>query len=655
MKISIEESINAFNHALMAGKFLVCDSQGYWFTNKWGNYFLRMMSFEEKSLINAAKAVCKILESLEKAPVCFSNHSNQPSIQIIDFQSYIFASQALLKRLKVFSSKNSVFARDTLNRLLVGLLYRLEGVNGGLDPVPASPEIIDQLALLALEWKLNQTVFKHKYLTITDNIVMQEVCQYPELIHIILANDFLREEFFLWTLRDRISVRSFIEFPAIQRKLVDCSLNGRIGRLGGHFLKIQKKAADEVEGSFWKILTLPFEGKDISILDEQKIVLFRGNYGFTIAQVFKVFKNKHCETGNLEFMAEGIINWNTHLWGWWDEKLQEYQKIDLGQPMWWKQLPVLEVLTLKQARSKYGKHLDGSHWNISATATRQSPTLDYRESHAYSSIAIPIEKGNYIVYPFGKFATRFPATLLNAFANLGETSEATIAYPDENIFYTHRQRTRFSYALTKEQGLKCMELIKQDMLSALQGDFIYQIQSENCAKWSYKLIEKVMGIHRVPNLFQMPFLDSEPEGIMKMLFICVKSLPKSWQIPVTTFCHLPLGATKGRWIVEQGRRVWKSLTHHSFWADTLIYHPALLHKQQEVGVLGHYVAAGVTGTDTNFTIICQNLWQKLICPKSFKSWLFDFVKFAGLKDRNTINIELLIKSFAINLEFPISS
>ncbi|HEY4832031.1 MAG TPA: hypothetical protein VIH61_05665, partial [Waddliaceae bacterium] len=342
MKISIEQNINTFALAIRMGDFLACNSRGRWYTtNGWRSYFLRFLGFEERSLINAANALRKILETLEKTPVRFSKDSNQPTTQVVDFQSYISATKALLERMKTYSSKNSIFARDVLNRLLIGLLYRLEEVNGGLDPVPVSAEIINKLSLLALEWKLSQPVFKHKHLSITDSMVMQEVCHYPEIINIILANKHLRDEFFLWTLRDKISVRSFVEFPSMQRKLVDSVLNGRIGRLGGSSLKIQKEAVnDEIDGISWKILALPFEGKDINILDEQHIVMFRGNYGLTMSEIFKVFKNKRSKVGNLEFMSGGIINWNSHLWGWWNEDAQEYQKVDLGQLMWWKQLPV---------------------------------------------------------------------------------------------------------------------------------------------------------------------------------------------------------------------------------------------------------------------------------------------------------------------------
>jgi hypothetical protein len=401
----------------------------------------------------------------------------------------------------------------------------------------------------------------------------------------------------VWAIRDGISILPFIAYPRIQKKIVLSGLNGRIGRMGGGSLKIQKvRNGQHPTGVLEKVLTLPFEGRQLSILDDRRIVLFRGNYALTIGEIFEAFKNKKYEPGNLEFMAEGIINWNDHFCGWWYEDAQRYQVIDLSQREWWKQLPLHEILTLKQARKKYGSYLDGRQWNCTTIATRLTSTLDPENSHAYTSVAIPLGDSSYAVYPFGKYAFQFPSTFLAAVKNLGETVDATVAYPDENVYYTHRQRARLSFALSEEQGKAYMESIKRDMVLSRQGNFVYQIESENCAKWTQNKIEEILGNSHVPNLFQIAYLDLEPQGFLALMFTIVKSLPARWQIPITTFLHLPLGAYKGRWIWEDGKRVWKSLTHHSFWQDTVLYHPAVLHRQQEQRIFGRYVASGIRFT-----------------------------------------------------------
>ena len=159
---------------------------------------------------------------------------------------------------------------------------------------------------------------------------------------------------------------------------------------------------------------------------------------------------------------------------------------------------------MKQARERFGPHLDGRQWSIAAVATRQYANLDFEGAHAYSSTAIPTDRGHNAVYTFGKYSVKFPQDLLRAFLNIGQTSEATIACPDENTFYTHRQRSHYCFTVSEEQGLAYLDSIKKDMLIARAGNFVYQIESENCAKWAHEKIEAVVGAHRIPNVFQMP-------------------------------------------------------------------------------------------------------------------------------------------------------
>ena len=47
-------------------------------------------------------------------------------------------------------------------------------------------------------------------------------------------------DFFTWILRDGLDSSPYVEFPAHQRLIVKSNLRGRIGRLGGDLLRIQK-------------------------------------------------------------------------------------------------------------------------------------------------------------------------------------------------------------------------------------------------------------------------------------------------------------------------------------------------------------------------------------------------------------------------------
>lgn len=603
----IHGNVSTFIDALKSESPLRITSDGEWKALNFFHARIEDILFgKESRWLKLAKGFKQALEELERVPVLFSTSD----VQIVNYEHYREGASILLEKLESFDSTAARKALADLKRALVAMEYRLEEANGGY-PVGGLPQ--DQLKDLfesARDWKNKQTFIKHKELSLHDKSALEEVGRHPAFLKLLFSDHDLLEAFFLWSLRDRISPRVFIEYPATQKKLSACYLDGRLGRMGGRHLKI-KKVYNTDSGAFEKIVTLPFEGKDINILDDTKAVLFRGNFGMTIGDVFQVFADKPRKAGKLEFMADGIINWNYLLWGWWDEDLQDYHLVDVNQPDWWKALPAFEVISLKCAKEKFGPHLDGRQWNLAMMSRRARANLDFEESHAYLNLAIPQGDGKYAIFPFGKYALEFPATMLEALKDVGKTSKGTVAFPDENVFYTHRQTSRFSVALTEGQGLQFLESVKTDMLLSREGNLIYQIESENCAKWSFQKVEQVVGKYRLPNFFQMPFLRSEPRDQMAKVFAWIHSLPNRWQVPVTTFIHFLLGAWKGVWVFENGRSVWKSLTFHEFWQDTVIYHPSMLHKQQELGILGRRLSMGATFSGASVRKSYHDLLHKL--------------------------------------------
>ncbi|MGA8163883.1 MAG: hypothetical protein WB791_02525 [Waddliaceae bacterium] len=607
----IDEQLHAFSKALKRGKSIRCSPNGQWkVENRLISYLRRLLGLEERRKASLAKAFRTSLDSLEKIPVRFWGEKEKEIPQIVDFQCYIEISRLILQQLDPCISKRAVEEGNLLRRALVALLYRLEDANGGLSPVAVQQELFYSLCQAFQEWKQQHPLFPGSSLIQRGQVFLQETCRYPEFVHLLLSDKKLLAEFFIWAYRDSLPILPFIEFPATGRKIIKAALNGRIGCLGEHHLKVQKVSV-EGEKVFEKILSLPFEGCDISILDEEKVIIFRGNYALTIEEIFRVFKNKRIEVGNLELMSEGIINWNCNHWGWWDDDRKQYRAIDLEQSEWWKQLPNLKVLTLKEARRMFGNHLHGNEWNFSLISTRLRKNLDVEDTHAYTNLAIPIGKGSYAIYPFGKYSFEFPPNLLSGLMKSGETKEATIAYPDANVYFTHRDPASYSFALTEGQAMRFIDSIKKDMLLSREGHLVYQITTENCAKWSHEKVEEIFGHDRFPNFFKMPFLRAEPHGFLAAMFAFVKRFPKRWQIPLTKLLHLPIGGYKGRWVAEKGQKVWKSLTHHTFWNDTVIYHPAMLHRQQELGIIGRYVYLGVTSLEMIIQKSYRYLYEQL--------------------------------------------
>lgn len=588
---SLDQNLTQFIQAVRKGQWVHITSEGEFFVQNIIRTFLKkIVGLEENQWIALSKAYRKQLDVLEKFSISFSE-KGEGITQLADFFSYIQGVEAILEKLSLFSSKEAEKERHALERRKVALLYRLGRENGGVDPEISDPFLLDSLFNAVEIWKNTQTTLQEKSISFFDKEIIYQTSQFPLFTDLLLKDNVLLKDFLDWALRDRIAIAPFIEFPFLQEKIIKAALNGRIGRLGGEKLRVQKQ---NIEGEIRKIVTLPIQGKEENLLEEERVILFRGNYSLTLREIFQIFENKQFEPGRLEYLQEGIINWNSHCLGWWDAETQSFRQINLNHKEWWKELPILEKLSLKEARQKFGSHLTGREWNIALISSRLTPDLDFNNTHSYTSLAVPQQDGTYVVYPFGKYATTFPRSVLEALFTLGKTLDATVAYPEENIYYTHRQKARLSFAVNQEEAFLYLESIRKDLLLARDGHLVYQIESENCARWVFQKIEAALGRNRVPDIFQMPLLECEPHSAMEMAFNVVRALPYIFQKPALWGIHYLLGACHGRWIVERGRAVWKSLTHHTFWKDQMIFHPPRLHQQQESGNLRRYVSSGVT-------------------------------------------------------------
>jgi hypothetical protein len=581
---NVDQSFNEFAKALKQGLPVSCQKNGQWIIeSRFMNLVRNRFSLNESRLLSIAHTLENLLDRAEKIPVQFSSAGNVQVDQKAQFADFLEASEIVVELLKNLSEKPVVEWKHRLQRKMIGLKYRLESVNGGLDKGDGMT-FFSQLVDAAVLWKQEHPIFSDKTLTNDELKIISETSQYQEFVQFLLGkNGELQDSFFEWILRDKNSVAPFIQFPAMQKKIIEHALNGRIGRIGG-CLQILKRPlnGDKLE----KVLTLPMEGRPVSILDETAKVTFRGNYTLCIQEIFEVFKNKVYTVGNLEFLAEGIINWNAHHLGWWDADQRVYHKIDPNQPSWWEQLPPFETITLEDARIRYALPLEGIQWVVGAKATRGSRTLDIERTHAFMEVAIPREDKSYAIYNFGKFAFQFPSSFFNSLLTFCLNMHATVAYPDENVFYSQRQHGCYSLPMTSEQGLKLMNLIKEDIVKSRENNFLFQIESENCAKWLYEKLIAIFG-NQVPNLFKMSLMKTEPVGFVGACFNLFRTLgiPQMTQFKLVALFHIPFGAWKGTEITENGNSVIKKLTNHDFWTSSEVYLPALLIAQLEAGHL----------------------------------------------------------------------
>lgn len=553
----------------------------------WRGALRRFLRLNLREHLQAAEALIASFHALECQPVHFFPTKRAcPK----DYQELFQAAEHLLRELAEDKDYAALRLSRLLKRVVIGAQYRLEESNGGLFQADAERGYAVELFQLASRWRREQELEEEAHLSDRDKQILLEAARYPEFVNLLKEDREVRVQFFLWSLRDKLSVAVFIQYPHIQQKIVDVQLSGRISRIGSHLLRIQLR---KIEATIQeKIVTLPFEGREISLLDEDVRICLAENYELTLKQVFEIFKEKEIRIGRLEFLSQGVTNWNAHKLGRWSEVSQGYVCVDFTAPGWWKQLPVTETLTLSQAIERYGPFMDGVRWAVAACGTRSRRSLDPKGSHAFLEVAIPSEQGLYSVYSFGKFALKWAITAWETLVAFTDNHHATIAYPDENIFMVHRQLARRTYEVSPHIGMQIMGHIKQDILKAWQGNFIYQWEGDNCAKWVQDLLTlHLKDAHQILDL-RVPMLHSQPSDASRYLFAAICRLPYGARSPLLSMLHYTLGAWRGKWIERQeGKKEWCSLTTSSFWEEKVVYLPAMIHVHNHLGERVPIVAA----------------------------------------------------------------
>ncbi|MFQ5729559.1 MAG: hypothetical protein ACE5GN_04280, partial [Waddliaceae bacterium] len=369
---------------------------------------------------------------------------------------------------------------------------------------------------------------------------------------------------------------AFIQYPSMQGKLTECALAPRIGFCGADTLEITKVPIGK-SGDTQKVLTLPFEGNKISILDGKKKVEFRGKYVLSIEEIFTVFYHRYAEIGNLEFFQDqGICNWNSKRFGWFNATTNSYESIDFKKDNWWEDLPVLKEISKEEAAQRYNVPCNGSDWVITVKASREQPNLHPIGTHAYLEVAIP-NNDRYRVFTFGKFTEIFPQKWYEYIKVIVNTVPAVISGPDENIFYTNRQHGGHSVIPTFKEAADFMASIKKNILDSRKGNFVFQFMSNNCCKWAWKKARNHFGEKRMPDLFRINFVDIKPVGALGGLMSVLRQMPYFIRWMFLTSLFFTFGGWKGRTVVSKnGQRKRISLLNDMPWSrGNKFYHPAL--------------------------------------------------------------------------------
>jgi hypothetical protein len=589
---TLSTHFNAFNSAIKNRESINFDSEGNWYREGLLMRIVRwIFCLENNRAANVAQAFCNFLDQQEKIPVQFSATLNATAARNALIKSYIATANLIKASMKPRLGSGLITEKSNLlNRRIVALQYRCEESNGGWKKADRLEHVPQKFRALAQNWKNGREILDphEKPLTKEDEGFLQDAMQYPGFIDQLYVDSDLQEAFFKWTVRDHNSAEVFIEFPGLHKRIKESYLSLRLGRYRNEMIRIEKQALVTDPTVREKVVTVPFEGKRVSILDDNNKVVLTNNYTITIKQFFDIFKDKNHCYGNLEVFVNGVNNWRSSEMGRYNPSHQRYDRIDLREARkedWWKQLPSIGEISLDEGKKRYGDKLDGTNWGGKILSTREKRDRSLKGNHAYVDIAIPNENRTYSIYQFTKSADILPRHWWEYLGVVAKTFKGRILYPEVSPSHPLRQHKGWGFTMTPEEGLLSTEWLRKSIRQGLMGNLAYQLLTENCAKWSEGW-RKVLP-HKIPrNLFLVRFNDSEPEGAAGKLFWVVNRLSLYAQNLFYRFFFYLLGSKTSHTVIEDGKPRVVSLSNDQPWLpDNEFRIPGMLIERLDNGEL----------------------------------------------------------------------
>ena len=598
----ISESLVSFTNALEAEQSVAVNRNGSWRAE---GFFMRtfrkVFKMEDSRIASVCHAFNRTLDDLEKIPPQFNAGTTQLTVDHQEmFDRFVQASRAV--------SKYSLSSRDVrvkselrmMDQKITSLRYRLMTYDQDeIVEINEYTPMFDRMLDSAREWKKGVKLFEGADLTELDEEKLEEVCRYPEFVNQLEGDPKLRELFFKWIIRYNNPVRQFVEYPERCQRISQVYLAQRVGRFAGEHFKIQTR--EKEPGIDEKVLTLPFEllsekgdleVKDVSILDESKVLTLRGGYQASLDKIFAVFNRKEKNQGDFEFFGDqGIINWNSHYHAWKNAE-GGYKGIDYLKERWWEQLPVFEVISKEELEERYELDVEEGNWVGVAKSTAESLDLDVDRSHGYLEVAIPIGNDEYQILDFGKFAEKYPDKALDYVTFLANTFRSHLEYPDSNEFFSQRQHAAAPFELTPEKGRELMVEIQRTLIRSEEGNLIFQFAYENCAWWPQHVFKKILG-EDCPNFFYEKALNAKPSHpLLGSMFRGIRKAPKVLQKPLLNAVETLLVPWRGVYVIKRGRLEKKTLAKTPFGKDQKMWHPGALHQRIKSGTIKGVVYFG---------------------------------------------------------------
>lgn len=538
----------------------------------------------EPKAIELIRVFISSLDDLEQQPVEFGNKKNN-----LEFKPWTesaekisgWASATIFPELKNFGA--------ILQARCIGLKYRIEKENGGLDKSETfEKEVYEELLKEANRWNHAQFNKKWDYITKKQRKKIEEVCKYQNYAQLLIQNPELRNEFYKWIIQYENDVSTLVEFSGTMEWM---------GSLVTKRFKDASKVDFFSNGSKTKHLFLPFAGKPLSVLNRKQKITLEKDWTLPLVDIIKEVQLKKTQEGRINFYSPrglGFTNYHILKMGPYNPKTQKFESLNMDNPEWYKEVPVIEEFTEKEFRKRYHKIANleedlaqGNGYSIGC-ASRSSATMDVSGTHGWpATVYVDSKSKTYIPIHSGKFPDTYPLTPLGIFLFLGNVYKANFGINDDNPAYDQRCQTYHVTQLEKTALEKSFTYLAYKVKKAREGNIAFQIGGKGCAGFTankYKR-DRIASNQKPINLYECDVMVCTPRNpILSAMHKTISFAGSKSEENVFRFVMLILVPMRSITVERKkdGKitKVTHSLMNSPLWKKLRMHHPAILFESQ---------------------------------------------------------------------------
>ena len=516
----LPQFINDLQGVIADKKAIICNEKGEWKVIGSHTRVVSQIFPKQDSILQAFHTV---LAQAEAKDLFFNASDRIMQDQKKFYNDIVTAGRKVVQLHKDSKSTETKKLCDSLELSIIKLQYRIQSENGGFK----TSDTVDQALVKELtgrveKWKNKDEKYqKTRERNFTAQI--EKICRYPEIVRFLLRNEQQCNDYLKLSLRDNFNIEVINQYHYESINLANNFIACRVGAIARKILTVDMTPIRSSIATV-KTLNLLMENKKINLLNKAQKVRFSNNLDWNIARIYKDFKEKGNNPGDLEIMWDGVVPFNGHnlgariieerTWSPFSRKIEEKYNLDITKSRCFEKTPVLDKRSKAYIEEHYGITIQNTEQAVVVLEASRRDELDLDNAHGYTLIyqySNKDESGNdiYRVYAFGAFPLKFPQNKLELANFIGDTVPGTVAF-DPNYFYSQRQKASWPQVVDK----KVADALLEELRKQKEAGIVFQFGWENCAYFIRNVFVKVfkeMNLKvEVPEFFEEEFVKTKP-------------------------------------------------------------------------------------------------------------------------------------------------